>query len=144
MLTTEFSEIVRKVALTYHLTIWSESIGDKPIFTVEELFNEYARGWDKTHLPGITKKEMTVICDILCEGSGFMSCSKTEPKQYVSQAAALYQFFKPKGDPLKIVYPRKNKPAKANTRKFNKANKDAGKTKAKKKIAKAQKKKGSK
>ncbi len=50
-------------------------------------------------------------------------------------------YHKPKGDPLKIVYPRKNKPAKANTRKFNKANKDAGKTKAKKKIAKAKKKK---
>jgi len=49
-------------------------------------------------------------------------------------------YHKPKGDPLKIVYPRKNKPAKANTRKFNKANKDAGKIKAKRKIAKSKKK----
>ena len=48
-------------------------------------------------------------------------------------------YHKPKTDPQNIVYPRKNKPAKANTRKFNKANKDAGKKKRKKKLQKTDK-----
>ena len=88
MLSKEFETNVRKVALVQYLSIYRSDASTKKTFTAEDLFSEYKKGYD-TRVAGITKEEITTICDILCDGSGLMSGTATEPKQYISQMAAL-------------------------------------------------------